>query len=109
MEVLVLLIFGALGALGYACQAARLLYFLGWVRLLLGSLQRSFGRKSEIDSCGQIVLRGDVGRFDGAQRLRVVDLFALAFPTGCAIQVGGSLLQGVEHEGSALVIEIGRA
>ena len=79
--------------------------WLGWVRLLLGGLQRSFGRKSEIDSCGQIVLGGDVGHFEGTHRLGEVDLLALAFPTGSGVQVGGSLLQGVEHKGSALVID----
>ena len=42
---------------GLSFETAVLVGFLGRVGRLLGSLQRSFGRKREIDACRQVELR----------------------------------------------------
>jgi len=92
-------------ALGHSGKAAVFLWFFGWVGLLLGSLQRSFGREVGTNAFGQVVLLGDVGRFEGAEGLAALDLLALAFPPRRAVQVGGGLLQGIEHKAGALVVD----
>ena len=90
---------------GNSLQAWTWLWFFACVGRLFGSLKRGFRRKVEIDALGQVILLGDVRSLDGTQGLGVLDLLTFASPSGCADQVGGSPLQGVEHEPSALVVD----